>query len=122
MKMQIISTTRSNGPAHGYSPAVAVQGAQRLTFFSAITAAHAQSASEEARDVVDQLRALLDAAGLTADNLIKLTLYAQDLGVAPTVHAELARIIAVRHPALTEVEVSFLPRGRSLALEAVAAS
>jgi 2-iminobutanoate/2-iminopropanoate deaminase len=122
MRLKVISTPRSDGIAHGYSPAVAVEGAQRLTFFSTITSSHTLSVSEEARDVVDQLKALLDAAGLTADNLIRLTLYARDLAAAPKVHAELARIIASRHPALTEIEVSSLPHGRSVAIEAVAAS
>jgi len=122
MKRKIITSAQSVGSERRYSPAVAVEGAQRLTFFSSIIATRMRTIDEEARDVVDQLKALLDAAGLTADNLVKLTVYTQDLGTTSVLHDELARLIAGRPPALTEVEVAFLPRGRSLSIDAVAAS
>ena len=122
MKRKIITSAHSVASERRYSPAVAVEGAQRLTFFSSILATRMRTVEEEARDVVDQLKALLEAAGLTADNLVKLTLYTRDLGAASVLHDELARLIAERPPALSEVEVSFLPRGRSLAIDAIAAS
>jgi 2-iminobutanoate/2-iminopropanoate deaminase len=121
MRKKIISSVRLPPSAEPYSPAVAVE-AQRLTFFSAITAPSGQPFRVESAEVVERLHALLDAAGLTADNLVKLTLYLVDIDNAPILHEALERVIGERPPALTEVEVSWIPHGGAVAIDAIAAS
>ena len=122
MRKKIIASAQSPDDYGPHSPAVAIEGAQRLTFFSAISSPGARSFPVEAIDVVDQLHTLLNASGLTSDNLVKLTIYFVDLSNRPAVHAALERIIGERPPAVTEVLVSGIPQGGSVAIDAIAAS
>lgn len=122
MRKKIIASAQTPDHSSPYSPAVAVEGAQRLTFFSAITSPGTRPFLVEATEVVDRLHTLLDAAGLTPDNLVKLTIYVVDIADSPLVHSALERILGERPPAITEVEVRSIPRGGSVALDAIAAS
>jgi 2-iminobutanoate/2-iminopropanoate deaminase len=122
MRKKIIASAQAPDRAGPYSPAVAIEGAQRLTFFSAITSPGTRPFLVEATEVVDRLHTLLDAAGLTPDNHVKLTVYHVDLADGPLVHAALERILGERPPAITELEVSRIPGGGAVALDAIAAS
>jgi 2-iminobutanoate/2-iminopropanoate deaminase len=121
MKRQIISSTQATNPPGGYSPAIAVEGAQRLTFFSALSSPATGGMDEESRGVVEQLKALLDAAGLTSDNLVRLDIFLLDIRVLPEVELALKRIVA-KPPTLTVVEVSAVAGGGRVAIQAIAAS
>jgi enamine deaminase RidA (YjgF/YER057c/UK114 family) len=120
MRKKIIATAQAPDGS-SYSPAVAVE-AQRLTFFSAIAPSSPRPFADEANEVIDRLHALLDAAGLTPDNLVKLTVYLLDMDQRPALESALGRIVGERPPAVTEVEVSWLPQGGSVAIDAIAAS
>jgi 2-iminobutanoate/2-iminopropanoate deaminase len=127
MRRKIIRAPLVPTPLGGYSPVVAIESAERLTFVGGIVAdarvdGKPSSVEEQARQVVDRLRTTLDACGLRADNLVRMTVYAVDLGVVAVLDEALSRIVAERPPARTVIEVTRVPGDGLFALDAIAAS
>lgn len=66
------------------------------------------------------LAAVLAAAGLTLDSVVKTTVYLTDMKDFAEMNAEYAKHFAAPCPARTTVEVSALPLGARLEIEAIA--
>jgi 2-iminobutanoate/2-iminopropanoate deaminase len=82
----------------------------------------AGSAGEQARRVLENLGAVLAAAGCTFSDVVKTTLYLTDLGTFSEVNAVYAQYFPEDPPARATVEVRGLPRGAKVEIEAVALS
>lgn len=78
------------------------------------------SVEDEARQVMKNIGALLEAAGTNYDNLIKSTLYITDLNDFTAVDNVYKEFVTKDFPARTCVEVKGIPKGARLELEVAA--
>lgn len=74
---------------------------------------------EQARQVFRNLRAVCQAAGGDLDGIVKLTIYLVDLGNFALVNAVMAENFAEPYPARATIEISALPAGAEVEVEAV---
>jgi reactive intermediate/imine deaminase len=74
---------------------------------------------EQARQVFRNLRAVCQAAGGDLDGIVKLTIYLVDLGNFSLVNAVMAENFAEPYPARATIEISALPAGAEVEVEAV---
>lgn len=72
-----------------------------------------------ARRVFDNLRAVVEAAGGTMDQVLKLNIYLTDLANFATVNTVMADYFAEPYPARAAVGVASLPKGADVEAEAV---
>jgi 2-iminobutanoate/2-iminopropanoate deaminase len=70
--------------------------------------------------VLDNLAAVLAAAGLGLADVVKTTVYLVDLGEFTAMNEVYARYFAVPYPARATVQVAALPAGARVEIEAVA--
>lgn len=66
------------------------------------------------------LAAILEAAGSSLENLVKTTVFLQDLGDFQAMNEVYARHVGTRPPARSTFEVAKLPSGALVEIEAVA--
>lgn len=74
----------------------------------------------QARQVLENLRAILEAAGSGLEHVVKVTVYLQDMADFPAVNAVYAEYFPQDPPARAAVGVAALPRGARVAMEAIA--
>ena len=73
----------------------------------------------QAHQVFSNLRAVAAAAGCTLDNAIKLTVFLADLGNFAKLNEIMAGYLDEPYPARSALEVSQLPKGALIEIEAV---
>jgi 2-iminobutanoate/2-iminopropanoate deaminase len=74
----------------------------------------------QTEQVLRNLKAVLEAAGSSLDNLVKTSVFLQDLGDFAAMNEVYARHVGERPPARSTFEVSKLPSGALVEIEAVA--
>ncbi|MGK2927638.1 MAG: RidA family protein [Lysobacterales bacterium] len=74
---------------------------------------------EQARQVFRNLRAVCQAAGSDLDGIVKLTIYLVDLGNFALVNTVMAENFTAPYPARATIEISALPAGAEVEVEAV---
>jgi 2-iminobutanoate/2-iminopropanoate deaminase len=126
MKINTINAESAPQAAGGYSQAVAILGAKRLLFISGqipqTTAGEVPGAfSEQARLVWRNVFAQLGAAGMTAANLVKVTIFLSSREYA-TQNRDIRREVLGDHSAaLTVIITGIFDEKWLLEIEAVAA-
>lgn len=70
--------------------------------------------------VLDNLGAVLEAAGCSFADVVKTTIYLMDLGDFQTVNATYAKRFTSAPPARATVQVSALPKGARVEIDAIA--
>jgi 2-iminobutanoate/2-iminopropanoate deaminase len=70
--------------------------------------------------VLENMRAVLEAAGLTFDNVVKTSVFLKSLTDFPHMNEVYARYFPSNPPARSTVEVSRLPRDVSIEIDAIA--
>ena len=75
---------------------------------------------EQARQVLKNIQAVLDAAGLGLGHVVKVTVFLTDMDSFQRVNEVYASFFASDPPARACVEVSRLPKGVDVEMEAVA--
>jgi 2-iminobutanoate/2-iminopropanoate deaminase len=78
------------------------------------------SVGQEAERVMRNLLAVLEAAGATAADVVKTTIYLTDLGAFQAVNEVYGRFFEGDPPARATVQVSALPKGARVEIEAIA--
>lgn len=78
-------------------------------------------AAEKARQCMKNVLAILKEGGLTADNIIKTTIFLTDMNDFGAVNEVYASFFGDNYPARSCVEVSRLPKGVDVEIEAIAA-
>ena len=78
------------------------------------------SIGEQTEQVFANLRAILEAAGSGLDRVVKTTVYLSDLGDFAGMNEVYARHVGEVPPARATIEVSALPSGAKVEIEAVA--
>jgi len=123
MKQSISSAgaPKAIGP---YSPAVRVG---QLLFLSGQVALDPASGGMVAGDitvqtrrVMDNLRALLEAAGLSFNDVARTTIYLADMGDFGRVNEEYGRYFSEPYPARATVQVARLPKDARVEIDAIA--
>src|SRR2546422_8868207 len=79
-----------------------------------------QEISEQTRRVLDNITAVLKAEGLTFDNIVKTTIFLTDLGDFQRVNEMYASYFKQQPPARSTIQVSALPKGARVEIEAIA--
>jgi 2-iminobutanoate/2-iminopropanoate deaminase len=123
---EIVRTEAAPAPFQGapYSQAVKANG---LVFVSGQLSLRPGEKELTGGDVAAQteqvfanLRAILAEAGTSLDNLVKTTVFLQNLGDFAAMNEVYARHVGDRPPARSTVEVAKLPSGALVEIEAVA--
>ena len=73
----------------------------------------------QARRVFDNLRAVCEAAGGSLDDVVRVGIYLMDLGDFAAVNAVMAEAFGAPYPARSTIQVSGLPRGARVEVDAV---
>ena len=122
---KIVLTDKAPSPIGPYSQGVETNG---IVFFSgqiaidpAVGKITATDVEAQTRQVLANICALLDAAGLTAANVVKTTVLVKDVADFAKVNAISAELLGSEPPARSCVEVSALPSGALVEIEVVAA-
>ena len=74
----------------------------------------------QTEQVIRNLSAVLDAAGLGWNRVVKTTVYLHDMADFPTVNEIYAKAIGDARPARSTVQVTALPRGALVEIDLVA--
>ena len=120
----IVSTTNAPAAVGPYSQAVK---AGQFLFCSGqipIDPATGQfvpgGVTEQAKQVLNNVKAVLEAAGYSLADVIKATVFATDMGAFPAVNEVYARFFTSEPPARSFVEVSALPKSALVEIEVIA--
>ena len=74
----------------------------------------------QARQVLNNLKAVLEKAGATMDHVVKTTIFLQDLNDFDAVNKTYAEYFQQPYPARSTVEAAKLPKGAKLEIDAIA--
>lgn len=124
MRKRTAASRRLPPPVGPYSPAVI---ADRLMFCSGIIGVDPSSGEllagpfeEQVTRVLENLRLLLEDVGSSLDLVVKTTVFLTNMNDFGTLNEVYARYFRASPPARTTVEVSGLPKGAALEIEAIA--
>jgi 2-iminobutanoate/2-iminopropanoate deaminase len=124
MTKQVITTADAPAAIGPYSQAIRVGN---LVFTSGQIPLHPQTgdivgetAAEQALQVLQNLQAVLQAAGASLQNVVKTTIFLTDLSQFAAVNAVYAEFFPENPPARSTVQVAALPRGVQVEIEAIA--
>jgi len=121
-----VRTEEAPAPFQGapYSQAIQAGGFVFVSGQLALRPDHAEivgeSIGEQTEQVFANLRAILEAAGSGLDRVVKTTVYLADLGDFAAMNEVYARHVGDVPPARATIEVSALPSGAKVEIEAVA--
>jgi 2-iminobutanoate/2-iminopropanoate deaminase len=122
----VIRTDRAPGPFQGapYNQAIGVGDlvfvAGQLGIDLETGALAGAGISEQTEQIMANLGAILEAAGSGLDKLVKTTVFLMDLGDFSGMNEVYARHVGDRPPARSTVQISGLPSGALVEIEAVA--
>lgn len=126
MPKQIIHTDAAPAAVGPYSQAVRIPAGTSLVFLSGQiglepTTGDLVSESFEAQvhQAFANLKAVVEAAGGTLENIVKLTLFLTDLDKFATANAIMAECIPQPFPARSTVGVASLPKAAQFEVEAI---
>jgi 2-iminobutanoate/2-iminopropanoate deaminase len=123
-----VRTEEAPAPFQGapYSQAIQSGGFVFVSGQFALRPDHAEivgdSIQEQTEQVFANLRAILEAAGSGLDRLVKTTVYLTDLGDFAGMNEVYARHVGDVPPARATIEISSLPSGAKVEIEAIASA
>jgi 2-iminobutanoate/2-iminopropanoate deaminase len=122
---QIIATERAPKAIGPYSQAVVLNGTAFLSGQIPLDPATGQivegDIAAQTGQVLENLKAVLEAAGSSLAAVLKTTVYLQDMGDFPKMNEVYGRYFSANAPARSTVEVSRLPRNVRIEIDAIAA-
>jgi 2-iminobutanoate/2-iminopropanoate deaminase len=122
--LQAVSTPHAPAAIGPYSQAVEIDGTVYCSGQIALDPASGQlvagGAAAETERALANLKAVLAAAGLGFEHVVKVTIYLADLADFATVNDVYARHVRAPFPARATVGVAALPRGARVEIDAVA--
>lgn len=126
MERQVVRTEAAPAPFQGAPYSQAIRAGD-LVFVSgqlALRPDHAEivsdSIEEQTEQVFANLRAILEEAGSGLDRLVKTTVYLADLGDFAAMNEVYAKHVGAEPPARATIEVSALPSGAKVEIDAIA--
>ncbi len=79
-----------------------------------------EGVEEQAKQCLENVKAIIEEAGGTLGNIVKTTIFLTDLGNFTKVNEVYGTYFTENHPARTTVEISKLPLGVGIEIEAIA--
>ncbi len=125
MAKEIIHTDAAPAAVGPYSQATAVSGGRTVYLSGQIglEPGTGELVSEnfegQVRQAFANLNAVIEAAGGTLDDIVKLTLFLTDLSKFGSVNAIMADLIPQPFPARSTIGVASLPKGAQFEVEAI---
>ncbi len=123
---KIISTTEAPAAVGPYSQAVRVGAmlftAGQIPLDPKSGQIVSDDISEQTRRVLDNLGAILRAENLTHDHIVKTTIFLTDMADFQAVNEVYSGYFKQQPPARSTVQVSALPKGARVEIEAIAVS
>jgi 2-iminobutanoate/2-iminopropanoate deaminase len=120
---RMIRTDAAPGAIGPYSQAVAVDGWLWVSGQIPTDPDSGELVSDDiaaaTRRVLENLKAVIEAAGGSLDQVVRVTIYLTDLGHFQTVNAVYGEYFIESPPARACVEVSGLPKGAEVEMDAV---
>lgn len=124
MSIKTIQTDRAPAAIGPYSQAIVANGFIFTAGQIGLDAATGQVVEgdvvAQAERVLLNLRAILDAAGVTFADVVKTTVFLADMADFPRVNDVYARAFGTARPARSTVQAAGLPRGVFVEIEAIA--
>jgi len=117
-------TTPKSKPIGPYSAAVASGDYVHISGQIPLDAATGKlvegDIAAQARQSMENLKAILDAAGLGFGNVVKTTIFLMDLGDFQAVNGVYAGYMSEPYPARSTIQVAGLPMGARVEIEMIA--
>ena len=126
MSKDVVRTEAAPAPFQGapYSQAIKAGGfvfvSGQLSLKPGEKELSAGDVAAQTEQVFANLRAILEEAGTSLDNLVKTTVFLQNLGDFTAMNEVYAKHVGERPPARSTVEVAKLPSGALVEIEAIA--
>lgn len=121
---EIITSEKAPKAAGPYSTAVRQNGLVFLSGQIPLDPRTGQlvtgSIEEQTERVLENLGAVLEAAGLSFDDVVKTTVFLKDMGNFSRMNATYGKYFSTNPPARSTVEVARLPRDVQVEIEAIA--
>lgn len=122
--MQTFTTDKAPIPLGHYSQAVSdgqtLCVSTQLPIKPGLDPDTSMSAGEQVAQVLHNILAILESAGLGPDKLLRVTLYVTDLGAWPEVNAAYAKVLGSIKPTRGVLHVGSLNHGFTVAGDAIA--
>lgn len=124
MGRQIIKTDKAPGAIGPYNQGVRAGGflftAGQIPLDPATMQVVGATAAEQARQALTNAKAIVEAAGLTMNDVVKATVFIRDMGQFAAINEVYATFFPGDPPARSVVEVSRLPKDVLVEVELVA--
>ena len=124
MKRETISTKKASGPFGPYSQAVKtgslVFTAGQIPVDPETGEISGSDIKTQTETVIKNIKAVLEASGSSLDKVVKTTCFLKDLNDCPGFNEVYESWFKPDYPSRTMVEVSKIPRGSLVEIEAVA--
>jgi 2-iminobutanoate/2-iminopropanoate deaminase len=124
MEKHVIQTSSAPAAVGPYSQAIASGGlvftAGQIPLDPATGELTGTTVAEQTERVLANLRAVLEAAGSGMDQVVKTTVFLTDLATFQEMNAVYATYFPDRPPARSTIQISALPKGARVEIEAVA--
>lgn len=125
MEKTVIETKLAPAPIGPYSQAVMANGFLFISGQVAFNPANGElvldSLEAEATQVMNNLKAVLDTAGLGFANVVKTTIFLSDMGLFAAVNEIYGKYFESDYPARETVAVKGLPKGVNVEISMIAA-
>lgn len=124
MSKQIIATDKAPAAAGPYSQAVRVGNlvftAGQVGLVPGTKEFAGPDIASQTRQVLKNIRGILEAAGSGLEHVVKTTVFLQDIAEWPAMNAVYAEFFPANPPARSAVQVAALPLGAKVEIEVVA--
>ncbi|MDP4283800.1 MAG: RidA family protein [Bacteroidota bacterium] len=124
MNKQIINTSWAPAPIGPYSQAVKAGGllfiSGQIAIVPGTSELRNENITEETKQVMKNLEAVLQGAGLTFSNVIKTTIFLKDMGFFVSVNEEYGKYFDSDFPARETVAVKGLPKDVNVEISMIA--
>ena len=126
MSKQIIKTAKAPDPIGPYSQAVKAGGFLFISGQVAIVPGTSElktgNITEETAQVMNNLKAILDEAGLTFGHIVKTTIFLKDMSLFAQVNEEYGKYFESDFPARETVAVKGLPKDVNVEISMIASA
>ena len=125
MEKQVIRTENAPAPFQGAPYNQAIKAGELVFVAGQVGTKLGDSGprgdiAEQTEQTMRNLEAILEAAGSSLDNLVKTSVFLQDLGDFAAMNEVYAKHVGERPPARSTFEVAKLPAGAVVEIEAIA--